>query len=100
MTEAEWLTSVDPVAMLSRLGKIGRRPRRVSVRKLRLIAAACARHAWRLLSEERSRAAVVAAEREEMTDQEIEIARAGADYAQYAIWHSRHGPSGETSWSA
>jgi hypothetical protein len=57
MTECEWLTCVDPNLMLVELSG------RVSARKLRLFAAACCRHIWHLLPDQRSRTAVEVAER-------------------------------------
>jgi hypothetical protein len=56
MTEAEWLTSNEPLAMLAHLG------RRLGVRKQRLLACACARLAWDSLGPA-GRAAVEFAER-------------------------------------
>jgi pSer/pThr/pTyr-binding forkhead associated (FHA) protein len=57
MTEAEWLTSADPEAMLACLGS------RISDRKLRLFACACCRRIWHLIPHARARATVEAAER-------------------------------------
>lgn len=56
MTEAEWTVSADPVAMLDRIQK------KMSQRQLRLFACACCRQVWRLLTDERSRKAVMVAE--------------------------------------
>jgi hypothetical protein len=56
MTETEWLTSREPLAMLAYLGK------RLVVRKQRLLGCACARLVWPYLGPA-SRAAVEFAER-------------------------------------
>jgi hypothetical protein len=57
VTEAEWLAATDPWTMLKLVeGK-------ASLRKLRLVAVACCRQAWRLLSERPGRIAVGVAER-------------------------------------
>jgi hypothetical protein len=59
MTEAEWLESSDPRAMLSFLQEGGK----VSNRKLRLVAVACCRLNWGLLPSEAARKVVELAER-------------------------------------
>jgi hypothetical protein len=58
MTPGEWDASQDPQRMLEFLRDTGR----VGGRQLRLFAAACCRQLWPLLSDERSRAGVEAAE--------------------------------------
>lgn len=69
MTEAEWLASEDPAAMLHYLvvqsvrGHVDGFVRRPSDRKLRLFACACCRQVWHLLTDPRSRRAVEVAER-------------------------------------
>src|SRR5688500_16484043 len=66
MTEAEWLASEDPVAMLRwATDETPSHPpgwHRPSVRKLRLFACACVRRVWPMLTDERSRHAVEVAE--------------------------------------
>jgi hypothetical protein len=56
MTEAEWLACKDPHDLLDHLAD------RISDRKLRLFACARCRRVWHLLTDERSRRAVEAAE--------------------------------------
>jgi hypothetical protein len=57
MTETEWLKCTNPEPMLNHLhGK-------VSKRKMRLFACACCRRIWHLLTDQRSREAVMTSER-------------------------------------
>ena len=96
MTEAEWLTSEDPAAMLRWLGNLpaegtdgeGRRyVVSVSDRKLRLFACACVRQVWDRLTDPRSRQAVEVAERfadGEVEAEEMTIAREAANAAARA----------------
>src|SRR5262245_17582805 len=58
MTEAGWLGSDDPLAML----QFVRTSYRVSDRKQRLLSVACCRQMWNLFTDERSRQAVEVAE--------------------------------------
>jgi hypothetical protein len=57
VTEAQWLSSADPDAMLDYLAG------RITERKLRLFACACVRRHWSALADDRSRRAVEVAER-------------------------------------
>lgn len=63
MTEAEWLTSDDPLLMLHDLEQRCPMPDSVRSRELRLFGCACCRQVWQLLTDERSRQAVEVAER-------------------------------------
>jgi hypothetical protein len=58
MTEAEWLTSADPEAMLLFLSE-----RQASDRKVRLFGCACVRRVWGDLADDKLRRAVEVAER-------------------------------------
>jgi hypothetical protein len=100
MTEEEWLTSTSLDAMLGHLRRQCRvAQRKAGRRKLRLFACACVRRAWDLLADERSRQAVVVAERfaEGLADEE-ERARAEAEAREagqqaWREWDSRPGSS-------
>lgn len=92
MTEAEWMASTDPAAMLAFLTRGNASPQvadgqgwRVSDRKLRLFAVACCRQVWDRLTDERSQRAVEMAERFADGDiglEEAEVAyRASCDAA-------------------
>ncbi|MCE9567085.1 MAG: hypothetical protein K8U57_34210 [Planctomycetes bacterium] len=61
MTGDEWLTCTDAMAMLEFLRD--RPTGRPSPRQLRLLACACCRHGWDLLTDRRSREAIEIAER-------------------------------------
>jgi hypothetical protein len=74
ITEAQWLALTDPKEMLDHLVGAARK------RKLRLFGCACCRRVWHFLSDERSRAAVEAADR--FADGEIDadaLAAAGRE---------------------
>jgi hypothetical protein len=58
MTEAQWLACADPARMLTHLHGRG-----VNRRKMRLLAVACCRRIWTLLTEEASRRGVEVSER-------------------------------------
>jgi hypothetical protein len=63
MTEAEWLACVHPSALLAHLrGSTPLARTKAGRRKLRLFACACCRRIWEALTDDRSRAAVEAAE--------------------------------------
>jgi hypothetical protein len=57
MTEADWLASSDPTVMLAFIWE------RTTDRKIQLFNCACCRKIWHLLYDDRSRAAIAAAER-------------------------------------
>jgi hypothetical protein len=97
VTEAEWLASADPGPMLTFLtGRIKRRkegpftslrnwwlrtPAKAADRKPRLFACTCCRRVWHLLTDERGRAVVAAAEQYadgRMTAKELAALRAAA----------------------
>jgi hypothetical protein len=76
MTAAEWLACTEPTPMLEFLGD------RASSRKLRLLACACCRKVWGMLTHENSRQVVEVAERfadGQATQAELTSARASAE---------------------
>ena len=87
MTEADWLATVDPLALLAHHTRLA------SQRKLRLAAVACARHVWPLLADRWSREAVEAAERfaDKAADRhDFAVAREGA--AEAVGWCELNAP--------
>ncbi|HEY7312365.1 MAG TPA: hypothetical protein VH643_23580 [Gemmataceae bacterium] len=81
MTEAEWLSCMEPERMLLYLGE------GVSKRKRELFTLACCRRIWHLLTEERSRWAVEVRERHadgQATEQEFQRAVEVASDARQA----------------
>jgi hypothetical protein len=85
MTEAEWLTCPDPEEMSWFI--VTRFPHKVSGRKDRLIAIACSRLVWPLLTDWRSRRAVEVAEKfadGEASDEEFATALAAVKWSRTA----------------
>ena len=96
MTEAEWLASTDPQPMLEYLrGK-------VSDRKLRLFACACARQSRHLLDDQRSRTAVEVAEKYAdglATKEELVAARNATENAtENTAWDTAWDTAWYTAW--
>lgn len=91
MTEAQWLGCTDLFALLGQVkGERSRRdvPCLTSERKLRLFACACCRRIWNLLTDERSRDAVLVAERfadSRATERELGAAQRSAGNASSDI---------------
>lgn len=104
MNEQEWLTSNDPETMLewlttdadNRKGDMDVQHIMANDRKLRLLAVACCRQVWHLLTDERSRQAVEVAERfadGEATEDEMFMMRGIAHSARYDIGYEKQGVS-------
>ena len=93
MTEFEWLLSQDPAAMLLHL-------KEASDRKLRLFACACVRRVWHLLTDPRSRNAVIVAEKfADGLATKLELAAAW-EAAQTAAREATQGATGAVAWEA
>jgi hypothetical protein len=76
VTESDWLDATDPVSLLESLRG------RVTDRQMRLLACACCRRGWDALRDERSRHAVLVAERyadRQATAAELTRARRSAE---------------------
>src|SRR5262249_23129239 len=94
ISEAQWLALTDPKQMIDHLTGDARK------RKLRLFACACCRRLWHLIEDERSRAAVVAAER--FADGEIDtdaLAVADRDAHVAAEQISLESAHGRAAWA-
>jgi hypothetical protein len=91
MTEAEWRTSTDALAMITQLRQLYPNDQALLERMLHRYYLACCRAIWKLLPDEKSREGIVVAERYldgQATDQElgetgysVEAAAFGIDYA-------------------
>jgi hypothetical protein len=95
MTEADWLASDDPSALLSFLGD------KASARKVRLFAVACCRRVRHLLTDPRSVEALEVGERyaeKGGKPGDLSAAERGADSAQFAIWGQQ--PRRQPVWGA
>ncbi len=98
MTETEWLAGADPQLMLKYLRS------KISDRKLRLFAGAYCRRIWGLLTDPRSRAAVLAAEQYAdglITEDELKAAREAAwEAAIAAAWVAVRTAAWAAAWAA
>jgi hypothetical protein len=95
MTEAQWLNSTSPEAILNLLTKSA------SERKLRLYAIGCCRRIWRLMTDDRCRHAVEMAQR--FVDERIgesELAAAGQMASTVArVWGDIGSPVARSSYA-
>jgi hypothetical protein len=78
MTEADWLTALEPASMLRYLRRKG------NVRPRRLFACACVRRIWHLLTDPRSHRAVEIAESFADGEEDRESAKRAQRAAQAA----------------
>ena len=97
MTEAEWLTSSDPVAMI-KMAKA-----RLRHRKLRLFAVACCHRIQKLLLDARSHGAIAAAEQYAdgaISERRLEKARRQAENAHLDSFNVRKKVGSCLEWAA
>jgi hypothetical protein len=82
MTEHEWLACIDPAAMSRYIDALPESP--CLIRKSRLAACAFARQVWHLLTDERSRQAILVAEKYAESEADLKALRKATDAAYKA----------------